>query len=627
MNVFSYDPLPTQAPRDAVRLIELLPDDNASEIRCNLQAVSLSNSIQYEAISYCWGDPANTTPIFVNGKKLEITVNLYSALQRFRFSDKKRYLWADAICIDQLNFKERNHQVQLMRDIYKKSSQTLVWLGEESEKMRTGFTVIERLQIAQREGLCQNKWLVAPLLSSGLPQFLSIFDHPYFSRVWIVQEVAVSPVTIVCCGTQTISWNNLVAAILFCSRIGLLVGFDRRNLNRFLDIEKTRYWTTAGVDQGLLQLLLGFRSFNATDSKDKVYGLMGLSRTVGTVAVEIKPDYNQAVSAQNTYLSAAISILRASQSLDIFSVPRPSEQSTMLGLPSWVPDWSVPETALSLLLPGLRGEELEEWPQYRATGASISVIQPKFQPNGLTVQLCGHFIDSVHKIGELLGGDDVASLPSEFMARGYRMLLDIFWEMCKNRLLLINWETITGARSGGEYVTGEDMLDAYWQTLLGGYRTRNTQGRLRSLQEERKTWEDNLTVYRFPCYLHLHHWNFTYAVATIVFEGLNIFWNILIFLLSLIGLWKFDTQGPGLDFSGAVMSKNRRMFKTRDGYIGLGPSGMEEGDRIALFKGGKMPLVVRPVGEDLELVGDCYVHGIMFGERFHEEECELIWFV
>jgi hypothetical protein len=75
------------------------------------------------------------------------------------------------------------------------------------------------------------------------------------------------------------------------------------------------------------------------------------------------------------------------------------------------------------------------------------------------------------------------------------------------------------------------------------------------------------------------------------------------------------------------MSKNRKMFKTRDEYIGLGPSGMMEGDLIALFKGGKMPLVVRPVGENLKLVGDCYLHGIMFGERFREEECELIWFV
>jgi len=630
MDEFNYEPLPVSAYKDAIRLIELLPDDNDSEIRCNLQVVFLNDSIQYEAISYYWGDPANTMPIFVNGKTLKITVNLHSALKGLRYPKQKRYLWADAICIDQLNFKERSQQVQLMRDIYKKSSQTLVWLGEESEKMRKCFIISERLQLAQRAGWIENKWLV-PILAGPMPQFLSIFDHPYFSRVWVVQEVAVSPITVVCCGTQSISWDDLVKIVLFCSSIGLLVPYDRRNLLRFLDIEKTRYWTAEGVDQGLLQLLLGYRSCKATDSKDKIYGLIGLSRTVGTVAVEINPDYSQEVSTENTYLSAAILILNTSQTIDIFSVPRSSTRSNIIGLPSWVPDWSVPDSTYSLLLPGLRGEEREERPQYRATGTNMLFTHPRFHPDGLKVQLCGQLIDSVRKVGELLNGDDPTPLPSGFINKGYyeglKIVFNIFWDMCQNRLLLINWETITGARRGRKYITGEDMLDVYWQTFLGGYRTRNTRGIVRSLQEERKAWERNLGVYRFPCFLHLHHWNLSYVVATIVFESLNTIWYFLLFLLSYTGLWNFDAQDQKWDFSGAIMSKNRRMFKTRDGYIGLGPSGMKEGDRIALFKGGKLPLVVRPVGEDLELVGDCYVHGIMFGERFREEECELIWFV
>jgi hypothetical protein len=99
MDEFNYEPLPIGARRDAVRLIELLPDDNDSEIRCNLQAVFLTDSIQYEAISYYWGDPANTTPIFVNGKTLKIIVNLHSTLKGLRYPKQKRYLWADAICL------------------------------------------------------------------------------------------------------------------------------------------------------------------------------------------------------------------------------------------------------------------------------------------------------------------------------------------------------------------------------------------------------------------------------------------------------------------------------------------------------------------------------------------------
>jgi hypothetical protein len=90
---------------------------------------------------------------------------------------------------------------------------------------------------------------------------------------------------------------------------------------------------------------------------------------------------------------------------------------------------------------------------------------------------------------------------------------------------------------------------------------------------------------------------------------------------------KFRHSGPEFGFLWGDHVSESHHVQTRDEYIGLGPSGMMEGDRIALFKGGKMPLVVRPVGENLELVGGCYLLGIMFGERFREEECELIWFV
>jgi len=69
----------------------------------------------------------------------------------------------------------------------------------------------------------------------------------------------------------------------------------------------------------------------------------------------------------------------------------------------------------------------------------------------------------------------------------------------------------------------------------------------------------------------------------------------------------------------------RRMFTTRDGLINLGPEALQTGDYIALCKGGKVPYVLRKVPEGHELVGECYVHGIMQGERFVEEKCGEVW--
>ena len=155
-----------------------------------------------------------------------------------------------------------------------------------------------------------------------------------------------------------------------------------------------------------------------------------VSDSTGTVTVEIKPDYDQDFSVENTYLSIAISILKASQTIDIFSVPRSSIPSNMIGLPSWVPDWSVSEAAHSLLLPTLGGEQA----QYRATSTSISAPQPRFRPDGLEVQLCGQLIDSVYKVREVFRGNEVAPLPSEFISKGYKIVLDVFWESVKTVL-------------------------------------------------------------------------------------------------------------------------------------------------------------------------------------------------
>jgi hypothetical protein len=67
------------------------------------------------------------------------------------------------------------------------------------------------------------------------------------------------------------------------------------------------------------------------------------------------------------------------------------------------------------------------------------------------------------------------------------------------------------------------------------------------------------------------------------------------------------------------------MFITMDGYVGLAARNLRVGDMIAVFNGCHMPFVVRSVGKlehegkliaegGLQVIGPCYVHGIMNGE-------------
>ena len=126
----------------SIRLLGLLPSPEfQSALDVNLTEVSLDavtdDEISYEALSYVWGSRFGTESIRCDDKLHLVTPNCQSALRHLRLRDKNRILWVDAICIDQENgaasVEERNSQVALMGEIYKKAARTLCWFGQGNE--------------------------------------------------------------------------------------------------------------------------------------------------------------------------------------------------------------------------------------------------------------------------------------------------------------------------------------------------------------------------------------------------------------------------------------------------------------------------------------------------------------
>jgi hypothetical protein len=76
--------------------------------------------------------------------------------------------------------------------------------------------------------------------------------------------------------------------------------------------------------------------------------------------------------------------------------------------------------------------------------------------------------------------------------------------------------------------------------------------------------------------------------------------------------------------------KGRRLFKTRSGRLGIGPEDIKVGDCVTVLYGGRTPFVLRPVRNSgpnsdrffCELIGDCYVHGIMNGSLLREPQIQ-----
>lgn len=79
------------------------------------------------------GSDSNLQPIFTDGHVVQVGENLASALQHLRNEDARRGLWADALCINQSNIEERNHQVSRMGSIFQKAKSVQAWLGAASD--------------------------------------------------------------------------------------------------------------------------------------------------------------------------------------------------------------------------------------------------------------------------------------------------------------------------------------------------------------------------------------------------------------------------------------------------------------------------------------------------------------
>ncbi|OTA93654.1 hypothetical protein M434DRAFT_395471 [Hypoxylon sp. CO27-5] len=162
-----------------VRFIEILPcDTEEDDVSCVLKVAELGPDTRYAALSYVWGDPEVTKDIIVNGIMLPVTTNLESALRQFRKTGFPKgcledigeitQLWVDAICINQKDTKERNHQLTLMASIYNNATSVLSWLGLPDENHHDlQFQTIRELMCALALSTGNLNTLSKTLLVSG----------------------------------------------------------------------------------------------------------------------------------------------------------------------------------------------------------------------------------------------------------------------------------------------------------------------------------------------------------------------------------------------------------------------------------------------------------------------------
>jgi hypothetical protein len=101
----------------SIRLLEIL-DHKAGTIVCRFHRVRLEDAPGYTALSYTWGSAQQAKELLIDGTWVSVRQNVWNFLQQTRRGRTWRFIWIDALCIDQDNPDERNHQVKMMRAIY-----------------------------------------------------------------------------------------------------------------------------------------------------------------------------------------------------------------------------------------------------------------------------------------------------------------------------------------------------------------------------------------------------------------------------------------------------------------------------------------------------------------------------
>lgn len=352
------------------RKLRLLPATSRNDPLYADLSADAPSSEQYEALSYTWENEAKPCTIHIGTAVLSIGQNLDAALRQFRLSDTARWLWVDAICIDQGSDAERTSQIAMMRTIYRCANATLSWLGPDSAEKDGQSTIgffrwllLSDKAKKQLKNEASHKSLESifklynarPQSEIGitLERLVSFCQRRYFMRRWILQEVGVARDSQFWCGDTNISGYDLAdsaSLLLFdCSPVPITTPFMRfmslKRPEKYHASSKKSSRSDQGVGaelteaQGLRALgaLERFREFECFDGRDRIASLAWVDENSRLFSV-VYDRWTEEVFYQ--FARTAVNLSPHCLACTLSSAARrPRAKST--AVPSWVPDWRV----------------------------------------------------------------------------------------------------------------------------------------------------------------------------------------------------------------------------------------------------------------------------------------------
>ena len=709
-----------------IRLIRLVQSDQPEyDLKCELETFRLDKAPPYRALSYVWGDPADTKPLLLGGRHHDITTNLHAALKVIRDMPRSNedlgeemylwmlnffvnregetlrrvqhtdHLWVDAICINQKDIAEKSRQIPLMEDIYGDADSALVWLGEESLNSTTAMAFIKgcarawnlvmencpdlRFDSSNQDPVqlamayLQITSSVDPMDEANWEAVNEFAQRTLWSRVWIVQEVSLSERAVVLCGPERILLEDL---FVFCklqtalfaqattetarrqlgeARLMPMLASSIRRIGTFVDLRMALQSLKTTVSNNSLEILQlkaktlfdlaetpapnnfahilpKLSSFQATDARDHVYGLLGLyHKLIPSQTRPALPDYS--IPASVVYRNFTQQYVEATNDLGICVLNGISFPTTYRGdLPSWVPDLSAPTYHNSTI--GHVGYSA-------AAGTPARVLG--FSDDGTVMRVSGLVCDKitgVEDIDQTLpvdqdGAWDVFGRWTRLAASQNRKYhpTGMPWKQA----LFRNISRISAEKATLRPEQRDEGLEKHFFVLFNGL--------LELLNSEVGSAE----LGKMPGDMQLadpagqRHRSLDRLSQL---QALSIRWSWYLpdssdapgphdqlreifgaesargpSDLPFLRFVSFDDPIAGTPsvVASAATARMCSFFVTESGYTGLTPGTVRAGDKVAVLLGCDWPVVIRPEGDHHLIVAAAFVYGMMNGEVMDAE--------
>lgn len=556
-----YSPL--NAAQREIRLLHLSPGTEYEELKCTFSLASLNDEPEYEALSYVWGDVDDKLPIRTEAGTAYITRNLHSALKNLRFIDRIRVLWADALCINQQDLAELSSQVSMMASVFNKAFCVVVYLGDAWDGCELAMEAIRQLATNKHLHLSSTKSPGLNVNGVGLEcKKMRSYFFKFFNSSW---------------ATRVWTVQEYVLAKRTMVQYGQLAMPGELMKRAYQACSPHANACCAGLTLTSPEYARTFRNFRSLwvlqdqdNPADEVIWVLEQVRDRNSTDPRDKI-YGMLGLVKETlsgvlnpdYTMTAEEVFQAMAVACIKLTGRLDFLSACYEDEHlYLPSWVPDWSVYNRSLRDRRARVLQIF-KYKACGDRIA--NTEVLPGGKLV-VAGVIVDVVMAYTGMMG---VKMGDSNFEEEAQK-IADIDW---------------TGNRTYcGSQRTSE--IEAYYVSLFGGI-----------VPDE----EDVMIMRR------AHH----------VGENQGTHWY---------NKWK-SSDDPKTRFKlnelHRFMVNGRCFLKTKKGYLGLAPSGCQQGDVVVVLNGGLTPYVLRrlPGGKsEYTFLGDAYMHGIMDGEAFEGVE-------